>query len=213
MLLLLLAIPALLVTGLRGAAEMAGSPTWVPEARAYAVQPAQVVVTMLTSALVVATWIITTRLGLQHLVLVTVPFGLFNAPISLRSVALLLALGLPFVLLVDLPYRSGMRTWQRSWLADLATRRADVESHIRRLSVVDPRSGLQDTSDDNLRAMQYDLVLLQFYQSKIEEAGKARHTPAAPTGLWLSFLIAVVVALLLDAGAVLLLHLFPVMGG
>jgi hypothetical protein len=142
-----------------------------------------------------------------------VPLGAFNADISLRSVALLLALGLPFVLLVDLPYRSGMRKWQRSWLGDLVTRRADVESHIRRLSVVDPRSGLQDTSDDNLRAMQYDLVLLQFYQSKIEEAGKVRHAPAAPASLWLAFLMAVVVALLLDIGAVALLRLFPLMGG
>jgi hypothetical protein len=212
-LLLLLACPALVVTAIRGAAEMAGNPSWVPEARSYVVQPAQVVVTMLTSGLVIATWIIATGVGLQNLLLVTVPLGTFNADISLRSVALLLALALPFVLLVDLPYRSGMRTWQRSWLADLATRRADVESHIRRLSIIDPRSGLQDTSDDNLRAMQYDLVLLQFYQSKIEEAGRARQTPAAPASLWLALLLAVVVALLLDGGAVLLLRFFPLMGG
>ena len=212
-LLLLLALPALLVTAIRGAAEMAGSPSWVPEARSYVVQPAQVVVTMLTSVLVIATWIVATRVGLQNVPLLTVSLGAFNAAISLRSVALLLALALPFVLLVDLPYRSGMRTWQRSWIADLATRRADVESHIRRLSVIDPRSGLQDTSDDNLRAMQYDLVLLQFYQSKIEEAGKARQTPAAPASLWLALVLAVVVALLLDIGAVLLLHFFPLMGG
>jgi hypothetical protein len=191
---------------------MAGSRSWVPEARSYAVQPAQVIVTILTSALVIATWITATQLGLQNLQLVTVPLGTFNASISLRSVALLLALALPFALLVDLPYRSGMRTWQRSWLADLSTRRADVESHIRRLSVIDPRSGMQDTSDDNLRAMQYDLVLLQFYQSKIEEAGKTRQTPAAPASLWLALLVAVVVALFLDVGAVLLLRLFPLMG-
>jgi hypothetical protein len=72
---------------------------------------------------------------------------------------------------------------------------------------------MQDTSDDNLRAMQYDLVLLQFYQSKIEEAGRMRQTPTAPASLWLALLVAVVVALCLDVGAVLLLHLFPLMGG
>ena len=122
----------------------------------------------------IATWGATSLLGLQNIPLVTVPLGSPLISISLRSVALVLALLLPFVLLVDLPYRKGMRNWQRAWLGDLAARRADVESHIRRLSVIDPRTGTQDTSEENLRAMQYDLVLLQFYQSKIEEAKKVR---------------------------------------
>jgi hypothetical protein len=202
-----------LVTCLRSAAEMAGSPSWVPPARCYAVQPALVVETILTSALVVTAWIITTLFGLENILLVTVPVGTHNVTISLRSVVLVLALLLPYILLLDLPYRRGMKGWQRSWVGDLTTRRADVESHIRRLSVTDPRSGMQDTSEENLRAMQYDLVLLQFYQSKIEEAQRARYAPVSLGSVSVAFLIMLFAALLLDAGATLLVHLFPLMVG
>src|SRR5262249_41040645 len=109
-----------------------------------------------------------------------------------------------------LPYRLGMLRWRRAWLSDLTGRRADVESHVRRLSVSDPRSGAQDTSDENLRAMQYDLVLLQFYRDKIAEA---EHTPSAPfalPGSLAALAVAVVGALLLDGASASLASLLAV---
>ncbi|HKS70296.1 MAG TPA: hypothetical protein VJQ45_07745, partial [Ktedonobacterales bacterium] len=95
----------------------------------------------------------------------------------------------------------GMARWRRSWLHDLTERRADVESHVRRLSVPDPDSGTQDTSDENLRAMQYDMVLLQFYQSKMDDV---RHTPVEPytlASVLFALVVFAVVALGLDAAA------------
>jgi hypothetical protein len=212
-LLLLLVLPVLVVAGFRGAAEMAASPAVVPAARYYAVQPALAVEMILTVLLVIATWTLATVLGLENIQLITLPVGgssgIGAISISLRSVALLLALALPYVLLLDQPYRRGVRNWQRVWLGDLTARRADVESHIRRLSVADPRTGVQDTSEDNLRAMQYDLVLLQFYQSKIEEAQKVRYSPVPEKSQYLGLLVLVIAAVILDSGASVLVHLFP----
>jgi hypothetical protein len=141
------------------------------------------------------------------------PLGSLLISISLRSIALLLAFLLPFILLLELPFRQGMRQWQKAWLSDLAMRRADVESHIRRLSVVDPRIGAQDTSEENLRAMQYDLILLQFYQGKIDEAMKVRQSTESLRTAGAALLIVVVASLVLDAGATALAHLFPLIGG
>jgi hypothetical protein len=215
-LLLLLVLPVLVVTGLRGAAEMAASPAVIPAARHYAVQPALVVDTILTVLLVIATWTLATSLGLGNIQLITLPVGgsgnIGAISISLRSVVLLIALILPYVLLLDQPYRRGVRNWQRLWLGDLTARRADVESHIRRLSVTDPRTGVQDTSEENLRAMQYDLVLLQFYQSKIEEAQKVRYSPVPEKSQYLGFLVLVIAALILDSGASVLAHVLPLVG-
>ncbi|MGO8946213.1 MAG: hypothetical protein ACLQUY_00830 [Ktedonobacterales bacterium] len=217
-LLLLLAIPALVLTSLRAAADLAGSPGVVPVARYYAVQPALVVDAILTGALVIAVWVTTTILGLRNFVLFTIalPFGGPHSDtlsISLRSIALFIALVLPYLVLLDLPYRIGLRNWQRAWLADLTSRRADIESHIRRLSITDPRTGMQDTSEDNLRSMQYDLVLLQFYQGKIEEAQKVSSSPAPRQSRFLALVIVVIAALILDSGATWLVHLLPLMGG
>ena len=212
-LLLLLALPTFFIVSIRSVFEMAGSPSWVPQARYYAVQPAGVALTILTTALVIATWGATSLLGLQNVPLVTLPLGSPLISISLRSIALVLALFLPFILLLELPFRQGMRKWQKAWLGDLASRRADVESHIRRLSVVDPRIGAQDTSEENLRAMQYDLILLQFYQGKIDEAMKARRTPESLRAAGAALLTLVVASLVLDVGAAALAHLFPLIGG
>jgi hypothetical protein len=97
-----------------------------------------------------------------------------------------------------------MSRWRRAWLSDLSARRADVESHVRRLSVSDPRSGAQDTSEENLRAMQYDLVLLQFYRDKIDEAQRTRRSPSRLSRALLALLAAVAVAFLLDSAGVML---------
>ncbi|PWT77168.1 MAG: hypothetical protein C5B60_03150 [Chloroflexi bacterium] len=216
-LLLLLMLPVLVVTGLRGAAEMVASPAVVPAARHYAVQPALVIGAILTLLLVIATWSLATLLGLGNIHLLSVPVeggsNIGAVSLSPRSVALVIALILPYVLLIDRPYRRGVRNWQRVWLGDLITRRADVESHIRRLSVSDPRTGVQDTSEENLRAMQYDLVLLQFYQSKIEEAQKVRSSPVPERSQYLGLLSLVIAALILDIGASVLAHLSPLIGG
>ncbi len=209
---LLLAVPVLVVTSVRAAADMAGSPSWVPMARAYAVKPALLIDAMLTGLLVIAVWIATTAAGLQHVILVAVsqPFGdphIATLSVSLRGVVVFLALALPYFTLIELPYRSGLRTWKRGWLADLQARRADVESHIRRLSITDPRTGMQDTSEQNLRSMQYDLVLLQFYQSKIDETQKIRSSPVAQRRQYLLALVIILIAaLILDTGTAVLVH-------
>ncbi len=197
--LVLLALPVLFVTMLRFAAEVAGSPSWVPGARRYALPPALTLLAPLTCLTLVGAWLGSDAAGWQQITFAGLAVGGMRLALTLRSLLVLLALALPYLLLLDLPYRIGMLRWRRAWLGDLSARRADVESHVRRLSVSDPRSGAQDTSEENLRAMQYDLVLLQFYRDKIAEA---EHTPSAPftlAGSVIALAVAVVGAAALDS--------------
>lgn len=199
--LLLLALPVYLVTLLRGAAELAGGASWIAGARRYALAPVLAALVPITGALLVGVWLATTAAGWQQSILLAVSLNGATLSLTLRGLALFLALALPYLLLVELPYRGGMAHWRRSWLHDLTERRADVESHVRRLSVPDPESGTQDTSDENLRAMQYDMVLLQFYQSKMDDV---RHTPGSPYALAsvvFALVVFAIVALALDAAA------------
>jgi hypothetical protein len=197
--LLLLALPVTVITLVRFAAELAGGPAWVPAARRHALSPALLLLAPATSVLVIGAWLSATALGWERFMVVALNIGPVHTTLTLRAVALFLVLVLPYLLLLDLPYRIGIGRWRRAWRSDLATRRADVESHVRRLSVADPRSGAQDTSEENLRAMQYDLVLLQFYRDKIEEAHRASGAPFALSGSLVALAVAVVGALLLDS--------------
>lgn len=207
----LLALPVYLLAALRCAAELRGGASWVADARRYALGPALGALVPVTSALAAGIWLATTAANWQQHTLVAARIGGADLPLTLRGLALFLTLTLPYLLLLELPYRLGTRTWRRGWLRDLAERRADVESHVRRLSVPNPESGTQDTSDENLRAMQYDLVLLQFYQSKLDEIRRTASTPFAPLSLLAALVIFAVASLLLDGSGPALARL--VLGG
>jgi hypothetical protein len=205
--LLLLAIPVLLVALIRFGGEVAGSPSWVPAARRYALEPALAVLATATSLLAVGLWLASQATGLDGMTLTRFTLGTLSASVTLRGVVLFLALALPYLLVLDLPYRLGMRRWRRTWMADLIVRRADVESHVRRLSVSDPQSGTQDTSEENLRAMQYDLVLLQFYRDKISEAERTSSVPFRLGSYLGALLVTLAAAFLLDGLGASLAHL------
>ncbi|MGZ3677292.1 MAG: hypothetical protein ACXVDI_01835 [Ktedonobacterales bacterium] len=206
----LLGLPVLLLTVIRFSADFAGSPGWVPMARRSGLELALMIHASATAALIVGLWLGITALNWLQPAIVELSLpelGGVSTALTPRGIILLLALALVYLLLIDLPFRVGMRRWRRAWLADLAGRRADVESHVRRLSVTDPRSGTQDTSEENLRAMQYDLVLLQFYRDKMEEAERTADAPFGLRRMIAALIIAAVAALLLDAGAMLLARL------
>ena len=134
-------------------------------------------------------------------------FSLAGMPvvISARAIALAGALTLPW-LLIEEPFRIGVGRWRRAWLHDLRTRKNATESHVRRLSAPDPHTGAQDTSEETLRAMQYDLVLLQFYTARIEEAERASSSPLSRSATLVLIVFILAAALLLDAGSGALLH-------
>lgn len=206
----LLGLPVLLLTIIRFSVDFAGGPSWVPLARRAGLELALMVHASVTAALIVGLWLGITALGWQQFAIVGLSLqelGNVSTALTPRGIILLVMLLLPYLLLIDLPFRIGMRRWRHAWLADLAGRRADVESHVRRLSVTDPRSGMQDTSEENLRAMQYDLVLIQFYRDKMEEAERTTGAPFSVRRMLVALVIAIVAALLLDVGATLLIHL------
>jgi hypothetical protein len=198
--LLLLALPFALVAQAHLIRELGGNVQWVPAARRYALRPALAVGVFLTIGLVAAVYGAGTALGWQHVELFSVAFSQVRGALTARGLGLLLALTLPYLLWLELPFRLGMRRWRGQRLADLEQRRAEVESQVRRLTG-------QEADDDMLRAMQYDLVLLQFYRGKQEEAAR---TPAAPfrlTGPLSALVAALASALLIDGATGTLAHL------
>ncbi len=198
-----LALPTLLLNAIRLAGEMAGSRRWVPAARRYALGPALATLTYLTGALVALAWLLADHLGLAQMTLAhsALMGGSLHFIISERAPLLALALTVPYLILIELPFRLGLGSWRRVWLRDLRARRATVEAHVRRLSAPDPRTGVPDTGDETLRALQYDLVLLQFYTARIEEAERASASPLGLGGTLAMLVIIVAGALLLDGSA------------
>src|SRR5262249_12060794 len=132
--LLLLGLVVLLVTMLRFTGEMAGHRTWMPPARRYILEPALTVLAFVGALLFAGLASVTVVAGWRPTTLATANIGAFGMTLTPRALVLFLALSLPYLLFLELPFRLGMRRWRESWLYELDTRRADVESHIRRLS-------------------------------------------------------------------------------
>lgn len=197
-----LALPTFLVSAGRFAREMIGSRRWVAAARRYALAPALGTLAYLTGALVAGAWLLADRLHLPQVTLTTHDIGSGMPPVilSARALLLALALALPYLACIELPFRVGLETWRRVWLRDLHTRRVTIEAHVRRLSAPDPRTGVPDTSAETLRAMQYDLVLLQFYTARITEAERASTSPYGLAGSLALLGIVLLGALFLDSG-------------
>lgn len=192
---LTLMVPFAVVAQVRFVRELAGNIQWVPAARRYALLPALAITTFLTGILLLAGWWAGTALDWQRIVLLRLSLFEWSGAITLRGVLFALVLALPYVLLLDLPYRLGIRRWRAQRLADMEQRRAELESQVRRLAT-------QEASDQILRAMQYDLVLLQFYRGQMDEARAASAAPFRIEGRFAAIIVAVVSALLLDGGGV-----------
>ncbi len=201
-----LALPVLLVSALRFVGELGGSRRWSPGARRYALGPALGTLAWLAGALVALVWWVSGLAGLDATILAQVTLAGAQVSVTARVIPLALALALPWLLLIETPFRIGLGRWRRAWLRDLRTRKNATESHVRRLSAPDPHTGSQDTSEETLRAMQYDLVLLQFYTTRIEEAERATSSPLSAGGAIFLTLFIAAAALLLDAGSGALLH-------
>ncbi|HEX9039172.1 MAG TPA: hypothetical protein VF808_19485 [Ktedonobacterales bacterium] len=208
-----LALPVLLVSAQRFVGELAGSRRWSPGARRYALGPAMGSIAWLGGALTGLVWLLSARIGLDAMPLAR--FAVAGAPVMItaRAIALAVAFATPWLLLIEAPFRSGVGRWRRAWLHDLRMRKNATESHVRRLSAPDPHTGAQDTSEETLRAMQYDLVLLQFYTARIEEAERASSSPLTRASALALLLFVVLAAALLDAGSSALLHALQVAVG
>jgi hypothetical protein len=207
-----LALPTLALLVARFVGELGGNATWVPAARCYALGPSLSALAFVTGALFAAGIWVSSALGLMHSTLFTLTLGghtLGNSPFSVTARAALLfgMVLVPYLLLHELPYRIGLTRWRRDWRSELSTRRADLESHVRRLSAADPRTGSQDTSEVNLRAMQYDLVLLDFYRAKDIEAQRVSAAPHGPAGPLVVVLVALICALVADGASTWLVTL------
>lgn len=203
----LLALPLLLLSAVRFIGELGGNIGWKPAGRRYALAPALHVLAFLAAGTMAGLVALAPQLGLRNLPLTRLSLGPLTLPITLQTVALFVVLLLLLLVGLDIPFRIGVARWRRHWLRELTGRRAEIDAHVRRLSAIDPQTGAQDASEENLRAMQYDLVLLQFYTTRTDET---RRVSGAPYG-WVAgvgvVLLLAVVALLVDSLAQQLAHL------
>lgn len=199
--LVLMAVPFALVALVRYAREMASNPYWVPKARRYGLGPALTVLIFCTALLLSVIAGVGSAFGWQHIALFSFSVGTVSlGKLTVRGLVLMLGGVLPYLLLLDLPYRLGIRHWRAQRLADLETRRADLESQVRRLAT-------QEATDEMLRAMQYDLVLLQFYKTQMDEARATSTAPFRVEGRVIAAVLAVVGALALDGLGGFAIHL------
>jgi hypothetical protein len=205
-----LALPLLLISALRFIGELGGNIGWVRAARRYALAPTLHVLAFLAAGVIAglaALAALAPQLGMRSVVLASVTIGPLTQTLTLLTVALFVAPALVLLVGLDIPYRIGIFRWRRHWLGELTMRRADIDADVRRRSAIDPRTGMQDTSDENLRAMEYDMMLVQFYTTRTDEA---RNVSSAPYG-WLAgigaILLLAVLALLVDGLAQQLAHL------
>jgi hypothetical protein len=205
-----LALPLLLLSALRFIGELGGNIAWVPTARRYALAPAlQVLAFVATGAVAaLAVWeVYAPQYSLSVITFTRVSAGTLTQAITLQTVALFVVPTLLLLGGLDIPYRVGISRWRRHWLNELTTRRADIDADVRRRSAVDPYTGMQDSSDENLQVMQYNLTLLQFYITRTDET---RRVSSAPYGLLAGIglvLLLAVVAVLVDGLAQQFAHL------
>lgn len=205
-----LALPLLLLSAWRFARELAGNIAWVPAARRYALAPALHVLAFLATGAVagLAAWeAFAPQYSLSQFAFTHVTVGTLTQALTLQTVALFVVPALILLAGLDIPYRVGIARWRRHWLNELTTRRADIDADVRRRSAVDPHTGMQDSSDENLQVMQYNLTLLQFYITRTDET---RRVSSAPYGLFAGIgvvLLLAVVALLVDGLAQQLAHM------
>ena len=213
-----LALPLLLLSAVRFSSELAGNTAWVPTARRYALAPALHVLAFLATGTVavLAAWeAFAPQYSLSQIEFTHVTIGTLTQALTLQTVALFVVPALVLLAGLAIPYRVGIARWRRHWLNELTTRRADIDADVRRRSAVDPLTGMQDSSDENLQVMQYNLTLLQFYITRTDET---RRVSSAPYGLLAGIgivLLLAVVALLVDGLAQQLVHMplaIPIVG-
>jgi hypothetical protein len=179
-------LPCTLSVQARLTKVLLGHPTRSPEARRYPLQPALELLsfhtTMLFYAAILANSVF--NLGVDSVL----PSGWL--PISQRLLVYIAGLALPYVLLIDLPYRLGIARWRGVTLHELTLRRTEV---ARRLSRTQPQSA--DPSD--LRTMQ-DYVIWQYYRTQEGEVRGVRLAPLSIGRYLLALLLVILGGVALD---------------
>ncbi len=142
-----------------------GSPTRSPEARRYALRPALELLSFHTITLFVVAILANSlyNFGADSVL----PSGW--PPVSGRMLVYIGALVLPYLFLVDLPYRQGIARWRGARLRELGLRRSEI---AQRLS----RSQPQTLAQGDLHTIQ-EYLTWQYYRTLESEA---RDVPAAP---------------------------------
>lgn len=179
-------LPFTLTVQARMTRALLAYPSRSPEARRYALRPAMELLSFHTITLffIAVLAISLTNFGAASLLPASLP------PVSGRFIIYVLAIGLPYLLLIDLPYRRGIARWRATRLYDLLLRRNEI---ARRLSRITP----QPVDQNDMRVVQ-DYLTWQYYRTL---EGEAKETPTAPfsiEGRILALALTILIGILLD---------------
>ncbi len=158
-------LPFTLVVQARMTRVLISHPAHFPEARRYALRP----------ALELLSFHAITLFFLAALALSFLNFGTASLlpaswpPVSERLLIYIIAFALPYLLLIDLPYRRGIARWRAARLQELTRRRNEI---AQRLSRATP----QPADQPDLRTIQ-DYLTWQYYHTLESEA---KEVPSAP---------------------------------
>jgi hypothetical protein len=166
--------------------SLMGHRTRSPEARRYALRPAMELLSFHTITLFFAAILANSvyNLGADDVLPPGWPF------VSARLLVYVGALVLPYLLLVDLPYRVGMARWRNARLHELALRRNEI---AQRLS----RSQPQATDQTDLRTIQ-DYLTWQYFRT---QEGEVKDAPSAPFSIerrLLALILTILLGIALD---------------
>jgi hypothetical protein len=179
-------LPFTLSVQARMVRALIGHPTRSPEARRYALQPALELLSFHTITLVFFAVLANSiaNLGADSVLPSGWPL------VSLRLLVYAGALFIPYLLLIDLPFREGMTRWRSARLHELALRRNEI---AQRLS----RSQPQATDQSDLRTIQ-DYLTWQYYRTGETEVKDTSPAPFSSGWLLLALILAMLGGVALD---------------
>lgn len=179
-------LPFTLTVQARMTRALLAYPSRSPEARRYALRPAMELLSFhtITIFFIAVLAISFTNVGAVSILPASLPY------VSWRSIIYVTALLLPYLLLIDLPYRRGIARWRATRLHDLLLRRNEI---ARRLNRVTP----QPVDQNDLRVV-HDYLTWQYYRTL---EGETKETPIAPfsiEGRLLALALTILTGILLD---------------
>ena len=161
-------------------------PDRFPEARRYALRPAMELLSFHTITLffIAVLAISFTNVGAAAILPALLP------AVSWRFIVYVAAIVLPYLLLIDLPYRQGIARWRAARLRDLLMRRNEI---ARRLSRATP----QPVDQNDMRVVQ-DYLTWQYYRTLEGEVKETSTAPFSIEGRALALALTILTGILLD---------------
>ncbi len=181
-------LPFVVYTQILLSRDLGGHPDWEVSARRYALRFSLLLLPFEIGGALVISIALRQWLSLQDYTLLTIG----SQPITGSILLYLLAFILPYLGLIDLPYRYGVNRWRQKHLKELRSARRLAEEEIARLP-------LKGEAKEDLHELEYHLGWIQYYQSAMAEISDTSESPFSVERRTTALLLATPLPLVLAA--------------